>query len=94
MIKFRPHRGSLTESMDQAIEIHSIQDLHKFLKKEWEVAPKKIDVEYTGFDTRTEWDTYLVLVTFRNHSRAMGQKAQVPVGYANGDITKLEWQKK
>jgi hypothetical protein len=61
-MKYRHHRGGLKESMQTVLDIEpTINALAVILKS----PPSAITVETYGYDSRTEWDTYLVAVEGR-----------------------------
>lgn len=63
-MKFRYHRGSYSESMATVKEFDTIDDMVAFLKKE---NPRIISVtaeEYSGIDTRNNWNTHIVSVEY------------------------------
>lgn len=43
MVKYRPHRGSLNESMDEAKEFDAIDQMYDYILKDW-------NTEYNFFD--------------------------------------------
>jgi hypothetical protein len=68
-IKFRPHRGSLFESMETVCEVSSLAELVKVIRDSregWpdqnEVTMDNIKLESYGFDSRINWDTYIVSI--------------------------------
>lgn len=85
MIKFRPHRGGLAESMAQQVVIHVIEDLIFKISKDMCMRCVGVEAKYEGMDPRTDWDTYLVIAEFEGKS---GNK-KYPVGYSDGDFSTL-----
>lgn len=75
---FRPHRGSLCESMDEVIEIDSREELVKHLNEDFPygspVTLKSLDIQPYGFDDRIGWDTHIVTVN------------KSAVGFTNGNL--------
>jgi len=69
MTLYRPHRGSLDESMSEVVEIADHQALVVHLRKGWlnEVSESGSNVvveKYgSGIDERIGWDTHIVLVS-------------------------------
>mgnify|MGYP001206502406 CR=1 FL=1 len=62
---FRLHRGLLTASMDTVININNIEELKTYIKSDLNILHSDIqDIKFyhIGFDDRTGWDTYYVLV--------------------------------
>jgi len=57
-IKFRHHRGSLSDSMDTVVQVASLQELADILKVEVDT----ISIKPYGYDKRIDWDTHLVCV--------------------------------
>jgi len=63
-MKYRDHKGSLSDSMETEQEVSNIEDIKKHLNKFYNKFGKsvaEIKFEYIGFDERTNWDTYCVL---------------------------------
>ena len=67
MTKYRPHRGSLVNSMAEVIEVRSIAELVHHLQRTCipdRRSPTRETVEVAPycFDGRIGWNTYLVTV--------------------------------
>lgn len=71
MIRYRPHRGSLDDSLAATIQIKDHDDLVKHLKEIWSrwptsdgFEPEEVTVEKygDGIDERCGWDTYIVCI--------------------------------
>lgn len=80
-ILYRDHRGSLDESMATVQEIKDWGQLRMHLKKCWEgwgYEIAEIKINYCCFDPRINWETYYVLMRFRD------QKDFVVAGMSNG----------
>lgn len=60
-ILFRWHRPTLEESMKTCIEISSLANLNELIKEEYPFS-EDIKIEFYGFDYRTGWKTFMVLV--------------------------------
>ena len=63
-IKYRDHRGSLSDSMLTVIEVESKQDIINHLNKFYKQFGKEvceIKFVYSTYDDRIKWDTYYVL---------------------------------
>ncbi|PWN59990.1 hypothetical protein [Chryseobacterium oncorhynchi] len=74
-ILFRWHRSTLEESMSTVVEISSFSELKELINEEYPlVFTRDIKIDYYGFDTRTGWENYIVLV---NDS---------PVGWLNNQL--------
>lgn len=64
-MKFRPHRGSLADSMAEVVHLPaSKQSIADYVNALYNFGPdigrENIVVQYQGRDERTGWDTYLV----------------------------------
>jgi hypothetical protein len=80
-MKFRPVRGSLKESMRDAVEVTDMMDLWALVRsrsKDWpgyrDCVFQDLKVEPYGRDERIGWDTYIV--TLRGSA----------VGYTDGPV--------
>lgn len=73
MTLFRPHRGTLADSMADAVPVHSWHDI-AFLTGFTVSA-----IEPYGFDARIGWDTYIVLTD----DMATPRQA---IGFTNGPL--------
>lgn len=76
-MKYRDHKGSLSDSLDTVQEINSIDELKNHLNKshnDFGKEVKEIKFEYMGFDKRINWETYYVLFILNNeaHFRVAG----------------------
>ena len=71
MTLFRPQRGSYAESMLEAIGVTKLRDIAEIVGV---TDLAHISTRYYTFDTRNDWDTYVVLVD--------GQA----VGFTNGAL--------
>lgn len=81
-IKFREHKGSLSDSMETITEINSKQELVKVITERLgvyshglNISMDTIQINPYGFDTRIGWDTYIV--TLSNYG---------VVGFTNGKL--------
>jgi hypothetical protein len=67
-MKYREHRGGLTESMETVVEIEGADDLMRIInagRAQWYQPAITIDqlaVEPYGYDGRIDWDTHIVTV--------------------------------
>lgn len=78
---FRPHRGSLRESMEFATNVKSLADLKEAIGKTCGIWTDKVDIEPYCHDKRVGWDTHLVKIWMDNK--------WVPIGFMN---MKPEWE--
>ena len=65
VIKYRPHKGSLADSMDLAKRFFSVEDMKSYIVKDWNdiIKPKDIVIdEDVIYDDRTKWNTQYVCV--------------------------------
>jgi len=68
MFLFRPHRGLLTEAMEEVVELKDKSELVSHIIHSWRCFPKHgydfnsdtIKVKKYCFDDRINWDTYIV----------------------------------
>lgn len=84
-ILFRPHRGGLDDSMTLTKEVKSKTELLALLKTELEslnlpkdVTESRISTQHQGFDSRTGWETHLLLLD-----------GTTPLGYTNNSLENL-----
>lgn len=66
-MKYREHRGGLSDSMATMVEVNGLQGLLWHLSKRAETYPsfpvvseKTVHIEPYGFDDRIGWDTHIV----------------------------------
>lgn len=57
-MKYRPHRGTLDESMNEAIEVEDFIELSEILN----IDIKDMSTKYYCYDDRIDWDTFLLIV--------------------------------
>lgn len=83
LIKYRPHRGSIDESMAEVVEIEAAYDaILAHITHRWEFAPSPVSIfveKYGTYDTRIDWDTHIVMVRLEDNT-------VFPIGYTNGPI--------
>lgn len=63
-MKYRDHKGSLSDSLETTIEVNSIQEIIDHLNSYCNQFGKEVEeikFDYSGFDDRVGWDTYYVL---------------------------------
>lgn len=71
MVKYRPHRGILSESMDEAKEFDTIDHMYDFILSDWNTGHKIFDredlsvLEDFGRDERINWKEYRYVCTKR-----------------------------
>lgn len=68
MIKYRPHKGGLHESMKQAKEFDDIADMLNYIEKQWEGYIDKSDIvigESHGRDDRIGWNSWRYVCSVR-----------------------------
>ena len=80
MPKFRFHRGTLEDSMKAVWEVETIDDILQIFKDEFPMLSHlfnqdTVKIKPYGYDTRIEWDTYIVTI--------MGLG---PVGFTDGPL--------
>jgi hypothetical protein len=69
-VLYRPHRGSLNDSLTEVVEVNNFAQLVRHMRREvesWYPKDKLPTVENTklepyAYDPRIGWDTYLVTV--------------------------------
>lgn len=68
---FRPVAGSLDEAMAQKQEITTFQELHDLLNhdfiEQYAEMPLQISFEYQCWDSRINWDSWLVCIKFKDY---------------------------
>lgn len=67
MIKYRPHRGGLSESMEEVVEIATKDNLVKILLKNYaphitNITLDNVYIRPYGYDDRIDWDTHIVTI--------------------------------
>lgn len=79
VMKYRPQRGSLKESMESVVEFSGSKvDLLKILRREFkDIISDDVTVKPYIYDDRIGWDTYIVLI--KNNA----------IGFTNGPIDKF-----
>ena len=82
-IKFRFHKGGLDESMATVVEVESLDELKAIIEKDWELPIHSIRLKYYCYDSRINWDSYIVMITIVNN------KSEFPVGFTNGTFKDL-----
>ncbi len=75
-MKFRFHRGSLTDSMATVIEVDSLEELMPLIDFDLPSDRAYLTCTWYAKDDRIDWDTYIVTY----HSLAY----TFPVGFSNG----------
>ena len=71
---YRQHRGGLEESMATSKQVDSLAHLVEIINENRmnNICADDIQIRFICYDTRTEWDTYMVIVDGR------------PEGFTNG----------
>lgn len=80
-MKYRDHKGSLSDSMDTEREVNSVDEIKEHLNKFYNQFGKEIEeikFKHIGFDKRINWDTFYVL------QRLKGEKEFTVAGMSNG----------
>ena len=68
-MKFREHRGQLSDSMNTQIEVHSEKELLEHINSMYEpfkITFDKVKFKYVGFDDRINQETYYVCILIDN----------------------------
>lgn len=84
-MKYRDHKGGLSDSMETEQEVKSIDEIKEHLNKFFIPFGKKVEeIKFThiGFDDRIGWDTYYVL------QRLTGEKEFTVAGMSDGTLNK------
>lgn len=64
-MKFREHRGQLSDSMATQVELKTKEEFYKHLNSIWNVYGVQVDevkFDYIGFDKRINQETYYVSI--------------------------------
>lgn len=62
-IKYRDHRGALSDSMETVQEFQTKKELYDYIRgsiSPFEFRPEKLKCAWYGWDQRIQWNTYLV----------------------------------
>lgn len=84
-MKFREHRGSLSDAMETVVEINSISDIAAIINKSLDCFGKKVEqikIEFYCYDERIDWETYIVTYSLS------GEEKFYVAGFTNGNFTK------
>ncbi len=82
-MKFREHRGSLSDAMETVVEVDSITDIENIINKSWDYFGKKVEqikIEFYAHDSRIDWETYIVTY------RLFGEEQFYVAGFTNGNF--------
>lgn len=82
-MKYRDHKGSLSDSLETTIEVNSIQEIIDHLNSYYNQFGKEVEeikFDYSGFDDRVGWDTYYVL------HRLKGEENFTVAGMSDGRL--------
>lgn len=71
MIKFRPHRGTLSDSMKEVVEMQNMQALSNYLAAHG-FGAGHLKIKSYGYDSRISWNTHIALLDGK------------PVGWTDG----------
>jgi len=80
-MKYRDHRGSLSDSMNTMRDVNSIDEIKQHLNEFYNPFGKEVvDIKFekVGFDDRVNWDTYYVL------QKLKGEKEFTIAGMSDG----------
>jgi len=80
-MKFREHRGSLSDAMETVVEVNGISDIATIINKSWDYFGKKVEqfkIEFYCYDERIDWETYIVTY------RLSGEEQFYVAGFTNG----------
>jgi hypothetical protein len=80
-IKYRDHKGSLSDSIDTIKEVYSVEQIKQHLNKyykQFEKSVEEIKFEYLGHDDIINWDTYYVF------QRLKGETEFTVAGFSDG----------
>ena len=82
-MRYRDHRGSLSESMKTVIEVDSVDEIKARLNKyynDFGQSVEEIKFEYCCFDARIGWDTYYVM------QKLNGENSFTVAGMSDGKL--------
>jgi hypothetical protein len=82
-MKYRDNRRTLADSLATEIEVDTIDELVKYLNTDWKWANKtvnEIKVDYYAYDSRIDWDTYIVT------AKLSGETEFWVMGFTNGKL--------
>lgn len=65
-IKYKPHRGSLEETMKKAMEFNSQSELKEYLEKDYNKPIKSMTSEFYAYDDRIKWNLRCLNLVFEN----------------------------
>lgn len=67
-MKYKPHRGSLKETMEEVKEFQTIEELKNYLQKGYEKPIKSVNSEFYVHDSRINWDLHCININFEDGS--------------------------
>jgi len=82
-MKYRDHKGSLSESLETTMEVNSIDEIKNHLNNFYNHFGKsvvEIKFKHIGMDKRIGWDTHYVLL------RLNDEKDFTVAGMSNGNL--------
>jgi len=89
-MKYRDHRGSLSDSMETVQEFDTFEDLKEYLEYKWRqmyYVVEQVKIEPYGFDERIDWDTHIVTVQLKDvHGQYEYEGKFIPVGWTDGNF--------
>lgn len=89
-MKYRDHKGSLSDSMANVQEFETFYDLKEYLEYSWNQYYKEvaeIKIEPYGYDQRIGWDTHIVTVQLKDeHGQYEYDGDFIPVGFMDGNF--------
>ena len=65
---YRPHRGTLADAMEEVKEFDTYEEMLDYIQKEHKIGKnfafnkEEIRIAYYGYDSRIDWETYIVTV--------------------------------
>ncbi len=78
-MKYRSHRGSLSDSMETEVEVNTLEELIAHINslnndfdEKFSGKVEELKFEHVGMDERIGWDTYYVLVKGLYPSQGIG----------------------
>ncbi len=67
-MKYKPHRGSLKETMDEVKEFNTVEELKNHLQEGYQKPIKTVNSEFYAHDSRINWNLYCINLTFEDDS--------------------------
>lgn len=83
-MKYREHRGSLSDSMKTLKEFKSLEELHRHIQSVWgmDIKVEDISFNYSCYDKRINWNTYYVCLKteYSEHPHCIGMSDGILTG--------------